>query len=310
MRKNISLLIFGNTTSSIKQITLSKPLIWISGLLLAIGLILTGIIIVDYGRLRISMPHSRQLESKISDHMNTIQFQRKHIQELGNEINVLKSDLVTLSQFEEKIRIIANIKDAQDQDQESLFGVGGNIPDDIDTAIQMTDDHSSLLRDMHEQTKQLDIASTSRVQGLQSLIQHLQDQQNFLASTPAIRPTDGWITSGFGYRTSPFTGQREFHKALDIATRKGSPVVASANGIVTHAGSKGLLGKVITIDHGHGMVSRYGHLDKTLRKSGETVKRGDEIGLVGTTGRTTGSHLHYEVLLNGLAMNPKQYILN
>lgn len=308
MRKKLSLLILSNTTSSIKQITLSKPLVWFFSLLLTICLISTVLVSIDYGRMKISVPHSRQLESNISDHLKTIRFQREHIQELGNEINALKSELVTLSEFEEKIRIIANIKKAHGQ--ESLFGVGGHIPEDIDTTIQIADDHSSLLRDMHEQTKQLDIASTSQEQSFQFLIQHLQDQQNILASTPAIRPTKGWVTSGFGYRTSPFTGQRVFHKALDIATQEGTPVVASADGIVTHAGSKGLLGKVIIIDHGHGMVTRYGHLSKTEKRSGEAVKRGDVIGLVGTTGRTTGPHLHYEVHLNGMPVNPNRYILN
>lgn len=308
MRKKLSLLILSNTTSSIRQITFSKPLVWFSSLLLMICLIVTGIIVIDYSRLRVSMPRSRYLKSEITSHLNTIQVQREHIQGLGDEINALKSKLVTLNQFEEKIRIIANIKEAPGQ--ESLFGVGGHILEDIDTRIQLAEDHSSLLRDMHEQTKHLAIVSTSQEQGFQSLIQHLQNKQNLLASTPAIRPTDGWVTSGFGYRISPFTGQRVFHKALDIAAREGTPVVASADGIVTHAGANGLLGKVIAIDHGHGMITRYGHLNKTEKRPGEKVKRGDRIGLVGTTGRTTGPHLHYEVYLNGIPVNPKKYILN
>ena len=133
---------------------------------------------------------------------------------------------------------------------------------------------------------------------------------DLLASTPAIRPTKGWKTSGFGYRVSPFTGLKEFHKGVDIATRKGTPIIASADGVVTFAGTKGMMGRVITIDHGHGMITRYGHLHKALKKRGDAVKRGEKIALVGSSGRSTGPHLHYEVLLNGLPVNPEKYILN
>ncbi|MBU4415374.1 MAG: M23 family metallopeptidase, partial [Proteobacteria bacterium] len=144
----------------------------------------------------------------------------------------------------------------------------------------------------------------------ESLFNNLEDQRNLLASTPAIRPTNGWISSKFGYRISPFTGFREFHKGLDIATRKGAPIVATADGVVTFVGVKGLIGKVIVIDHGHGMVTRYAHVHKALKKRGDVVKRGDTIALVGNTGRSTGSHLHYEVHLNGIPVNPAKYILN
>jgi len=213
-----------------------------------------------------------------------------------------------LNDFENKIRIIANIEKTADQD--SLFGVGGSIPDDLDTRIPLTEKHNSLMREMHEQTKQLELASGKQQEGFESLFNFLQDQRNLLSSTPAVRPVKGWTTSGFGYRKSPFTGLREFHKGLDIATRMATPVIATADGIVSFTGTKGLLGKVVTIDHGHGIVSRYGHLGKVLKKRGAAVKRGDIIARVGVTGRTTGPHVHYEVLLNGLPVNPIKYILN
>ncbi len=308
MQKTISLLILSNTSSLIRQMTLSKPLARCCIVLLAVRSIFTGLVFYDYGRMKIAIPHSRYLETKITDQLHTLKDHRQHIQALAGELNSLKAELVALNQFEEKIRIIANIKETPGQ--ESLFGVGGAIPEDIEKALPLTEDHSSLIRGIHQQTKQLELAAATQEHGFESLIKHLENQQNLLASTPAIRPTDGWVTSDFGYRTSPFTGQRVFHKALDIATREGTPIIASADGIVTYTGKKGLLGKVITIDHGHGMVTRYGHLNKALVKSGTLVKRGDEIGLVGTTGRTTGPHLHYEVHLNGVPVDPKRYILN
>ena len=124
------------------------------------------------------------------------------------------------------------------------------------------------------------------------------------------RPALGWPTSKFGYRHSPFTGKREFHKGLDIANRKGSPIVATADGIVTFTGRKGLLGEVLVVDHGHGIVTRYAHLDKIISKKGTRVERGQVIAHMGNSGRSTGPHLHYEVRLNGVPVNPTKYILN
>jgi len=97
---------------------------------------------------------------------------------------------------------------------------------------------------------------------------------------------------------------------LDIANQKGTPIIATADGVVTFAGSKALFGRMIKIDHGYGMVTIYGHLQKLLKKCGDSVKRGDIIAQMGDSGRSTGSHLHYAVLLNGVPVNPKKYILN
>jgi murein DD-endopeptidase MepM/ murein hydrolase activator NlpD len=145
---------------------------------------------------------------------------------------------------------------------------------------------------------------------LAKLFETLEGQRNLLASTPAIRPSSGWMTSRFGYRTSPFTGRKEFHKGVDIANRKGTAILATADGIVSFAGQKGAMGNIVVIDHGHGLVTRYAHLSKALKKRGEAVKRGDIIAQMGNSGRSTGPHLHYEVQLNGVPVNPAKYILN
>jgi murein DD-endopeptidase MepM/ murein hydrolase activator NlpD len=170
------------------------------------------------------------------------------------------------------------------------------------------------MRNMHEQIEEIGRASAGQQEELASLLKSLEDQQNLLASTPAIRPLSGnakfWITSRFGYRKSPFTGRRELHKGLDIASRKGTHIVATADGVVTFAGKKGLLGMTIVIDHGHGMKTRYGHNHKLLKKRGDKVKRWEPIALMGSTGRSTGPHTHYEVHLNGIPVNPAKYILN
>ncbi len=247
-------------------------------------------------------------QSDKSSQSDEIIRQRKQIQGFAEEIAGLKDELVELNNFEKKIRIIANIEKSDGQD--ALFGIGGSIPEDLDTQIPLTQRHNSLLRDMHEQVDQLHMASVNQSQGFVSLFKFLKDQQNLLASTPAVRPCQGWTTSRFGYRKSPFTGRREFHKGYDIANRKGTPIIATADGVVTYSGPKGLLGNMVMIDHGHGMVTRFGHIYKIVVKRGQTIKRGDTIALMGNTGRSTGPHVHYEVHLNGIPVNPEKYILN
>jgi murein DD-endopeptidase MepM/ murein hydrolase activator NlpD len=308
MRKKFSFFILSNSGSPIKQVTLSKGALSILGLVCFTCLLTITYLSYDYFRIRNKLVSHHALEKTLGSQADEIADQRRQIQNFATEINTLKSKLVELNSFEKKIRIIANL-DLSD-DTESLFGVGGSIPEDLDPGLELKKKHTTLLREMHEQVDQLNLASIQQSKGFESLYDFLENQRNLLASTPAIRPTKGWTTSTFGYRTSPFTGRREFHKGLDIASHIGTPVIAPADGVVKFVGTKGLLGKVIVIDHGHGMVTQYGHLNKALKQRGEAVKRGDIIAEMGNTGRSTGPHLHYEVHLSGIPVNPTQYILN
>ena len=124
------------------------------------------------------------------------------------------------------------------------------------------------------------------------------------AALPTLWPADGWVSGGYGYRRDPFTGDREFHPAIDISTRAGEPVYATAYGRVHSAARSGAYGNLIEIDHGFGIETRYGHLSEFAVAPGATVRRGDVIGYVGATGRATGSHVHYEVLADGAHVNP------
>jgi murein DD-endopeptidase MepM/ murein hydrolase activator NlpD len=130
-----------------------------------------------------------------------------------------------------------------------------------------------------------------------------------LRITPTIAPVKGIPTAGFGNRQDPFGVGREFHAALDISCPSGRPVVATADGMVTEAAYAGGLGKCVSVFHGLGVTTRYGHLSKILVKPGDKIKRGTLLGYSGSTGRSTGPHLHYEVLQNGTPVNPLQFIL-
>ena len=308
MRNKISFFILSRSGSPVKQITASKSFLRFLFLVVFAVLSLSIVGLYDYLHLRKSAADTQSFQETIASQHAEIIGQRKQIEKFAEEINGLKNRLAALGDFERKIRIIANLENSEEQ--EGLFGMGGPLPEDLDTRIPLKERHHSLMREMHQQTHGLVLATAHQENQFKSLIENLQGQVNLLASTPAIRPNDGWLTCGFGYRKSPFTGLKEFHKGIDIANRKGTPIVATADGVVTVAGRKGLLGKTIEIDHGHGIITRYGHAQKLLKKRGDKIKRGETIALIGNTGRTTGSHVHYEVLLNGIPVNPKKYILN
>ena len=312
MRKKISIVVLSNSGAPAKQICASKGSLRLVSVFLVACLIFLGYIIYDYFQLKKTTLQLKDREIHLTSELGEIENQRKQIQDFANEINSLKSKLVTLNNFETKIRIIADIEKTDESN--NLFGVGGSVPEDLDARLPLMEKHNSLMRDMHEQIDELDRASIYQQGEFESLLKSLEDQQNLLASTPAIRPISrgekSWVTSKFGYRQSPFTGQKEFHQGYDISTREGTPIMATADGVVIFVGRKGLLGNCIIIDHGHGMVTRYGHAEKFLKKRGEKVKRWEPIGLVGNTGRSTGPHVHYEVRLNGIPVNPEKYILN
>jgi murein DD-endopeptidase MepM/ murein hydrolase activator NlpD len=312
MRKKISFVVLSNSGAPAKQMSASKASIRLVGVFILACLISVGYVVYDYFQLKQTMVHLQTRASHLTNELSEIQSQRQQIQEFASEINSLKGHLVSLNNFEKKIRIIANIEKTDDSN--NIFGVGGSIPEDLDARLPLMEKHNSLMRDMHEQIDELNRASIHQKGEFESLLKSLEDQHNLLASTPAIRPISrgekSWVTSSFGFRRSPFTGQREFHRGFDISTRKGTPILATAEGVVTFAGKKGLLGNTLIIDHGHGMVTRYGHCSKFLKKRGEKVKRWEPIALVGNTGRSTGPHVHYEVRLNGIPVNPYKYILN
>jgi murein DD-endopeptidase MepM/ murein hydrolase activator NlpD len=136
----------------------------------------------------------------------------------------------------------------------------------------------------------------------------VEKREALLNATPSIWPIHGWLSAGFGMRPDPFTGAADFHPGLDISAEKGTPIHATASGTVELAAPSGDYGNLVVIDHGFGLVTRYGHMSKFAVWQGQEVKRGDIIGYVGSTGRATGPHLHYEVLANGKLMNPIQLL--
>lgn len=165
----------------------------------------------------------------------------------------------------------------------------------VNDFLAMLDD---LSRQLDDRGQQLNV--------LESLLINRNLQAEVL---PAGRPIDkGWLSSHFGMRTDPFTGKREHHNGLDFAGKDGSDVLAVASGVVTWAGRRYGYGNLVEINHGNGYVTRYGHNKEILVKVGEPVKKGQVLSLMGSTGRSTGPHVHFEVLFNGRAVNPYDYV--
>jgi murein DD-endopeptidase MepM/ murein hydrolase activator NlpD len=136
----------------------------------------------------------------------------------------------------------------------------------------------------------------------------VERRQTLAAATPSIWPVTGWLTSYYGNRRDPFTGGRNFHPGLDISATPGQPVVATANGRVVTAGHNGNYGNLVVIEHGFGLTTKYGHLARFGVMNGQQVSRGDVIGYVGSTGRSTSPHLHYEIWMNDQLMNPMRLL--
>ena len=155
----------------------------------------------------------------------------------------------------------------------------------------------------------LDNEAHRKEASLRELSEYFEDQKSMLASTPSVWPTQGWVTSDFGARMDPYNADRSMHQGLDISTPHGQGVITPSDGTVVFNGTEGGYGKVLVVDHGYGVKTRYGHLSETFVRLGEKVARGQKIAAVGNTGRSTGPHLHYEVRVNGIPENPRKFSL-
>lgn len=309
MRKRMKIWFHTGNTSDIKEFSINRGVLGFLVLITVSAIAGASFIGYDYLRLKNISFDNASLNHAITSQKDEILNQRNQIQTFAGEIEVLKKQVDNLSKFEDKVRLIADIK--QTSDSSGLIGIGGIPKDELDPDIPLEEKHNNLMREMHLQVSQTNLAAKKQALDFENLIKLLEKKRNLLASTPSIRPVDGgWLTSKFGYRKSPFTGRKEFHSGLDIANKPGTKIIATANGRVSYAAGKMYIGNLIVIDHGYGRVTKYGHLKKILVKSGQEVKRGDVIALLGNTGRSTGPHVHYEVRINGAPVNPLKYILN
>jgi murein DD-endopeptidase MepM/ murein hydrolase activator NlpD len=228
--------------------------------------------------------------------------QTTYIAALNKKVEEFQQHIQRLKEFDVKLRIIANLENAQETG--SFLGVGGVTPSEPEQGAE-TD-----LQKIKTELDRLCTEAEFREKSFQELHSFLEGKKRELACTPAIWPVRGWLTSGFGYRIDPFTGLRQFHEGIDIANRMGTPIMAPADGIVSRCSNNFGFGLTVEINHGYGILTRYAHLSKAYVSVGKRVKRGERIAAMGNSGRATGPHLHYEVRLNNVPINPRNYILN
>jgi hypothetical protein len=239
------------------------------------------------------------------------QTQKEQIVRIYGRMQEIHSRLLLLAHEEKKIRLILN--SSSDAEADTLLGEGGGDPPRMAPSVLIQkgpEGMSELMSEMDTQMVALRSGVSRQEVSLASLRNSIRREQSRWAYTPSIWPVHGVLTSGFGWRNSPFGVGRDFHPGIDIAGPTGIPVVATAEGTVLAAGWDQGYGKSIRILHGEGLETLFGHLDSVVVSPGERVSRGEVIGYLGNTGLSTGPHLHYEILRNNRPVNPTRYIID
>jgi murein DD-endopeptidase MepM/ murein hydrolase activator NlpD len=322
VHERYTLILVTDELSPVRRLQISRRTIQraLGGAALAALILTAGLI--DWIRLRAEAVEVTVLREESKRHQG-------ELAELGSEVGGLSQELERLRELERKVRVIANLpgamREARVPDQPGQGG-GDELPAPLLSPSEPPPEASEADEDLGAVATpdgRMDPAALARVQSrakhlasqvptrklsLLDLLDGLEGQTQKLAATPSIWPTSGYVTSGYGNRVSPFTGLVQFHAGLDIAADFGTIVVAPASGRVVVSGENGALGRMVELDHGYGLRSHYGHLTKTLVQRGQTVQRGEPIGTVGSTGRSTGPHLHYGVEVNGRTVDPTDYI--
>lgn len=216
---------------------------------------------------------------------------------LVQELSGVRETLQRLSALERQLRIMAGLE----LTSEDKIGIGG------------AEEKAETLSSSGEASQKVETIKSevqTDTQNFQETKEWLESNNNFLQRLPSIWPVKGWVTSEFGERISPFTGLKEFHQGIDIVNQIGTPVVAPADGVVKLVEKDPVYGVTLTISHGSGYTTFYAHLDRVAVKPGQKVTRGAVVAWLGNTGRTSGMHLHYEVRINDVAVNPRIYLLD
>jgi murein DD-endopeptidase MepM/ murein hydrolase activator NlpD len=226
-----------------------------------------------------------------------------HLNAMALRLGDLQAQMMRLDGLGERLAKIAGLKPEELQSLQlgsapPRGGAESSIPSRNFTVSEFSELLAKLAHQVDERSDQLGV--------LEALLVQTSANRKFL---PTLAPiVDGWYSSNFGYRIDPFTGAKSFHEGIDFPASAGTSIVAAASGKVVYAGYHAEYGKIIEIDHGNGLLSRYAHASQIFVNEGDLVVRGQRLGSVGSTGRSTGPHLHFEVRLNGVPQNPARFL--
>jgi len=300
-KEYLNFLIFGHKTLKPRHFKISKKTFRIILYVITFIVLSTIFFLCDYIQLKRKAIELSRLQQETESQRSQIHFFSSRLEDLEKQLSKLKD-------FDRRIRIIANLE--KGEETSSFIGMGGPSPSDIREKLRLEKDEKGLIQQIRSDIERIQSELLSREESFSELEKILETKKNILSHTPSIWPAKGWLTSGFGFRTNPFTGLTQMHEGIDISNRVGTIVISPADGIVSEIGNDWVNGKFLVISHGFGMTTHYSHLNKVFIKIGQKVKRGDKIAEIGVTGKATGPHLHYEVRLNGVPVNPIRYILN
>lgn len=252
----------------------------------------------------LSVSGVKHFRAELQDQQETLgglqQEAQNHLDALTLNLGQLQSQMIRLNVVGRRIANKAGI-DANEFNFSELPAVGGLESG----SVVQSHDFEKLMTDIQSFSAQLEQREL-QMDVLDAFYTHRSVDQEFM---PTGKPVNsGWLSSKYGWRTDPFSGRRAFHHGIDFAGKKGSTVIAVASGVVSWASKKGGYGNLVEIDHGEGYTTRYGHNQKILVRAGDTVRQGQAIGRMGSTGHSTGPHVHFEVLLDQKKINPHKYI--
>ena len=295
-KKFFSLIIVPNSRKSSKNITISqKKIKALLGISAFVVVLLIGFL-ADYFSMNVTRVKFRELSKE-----NLMQ--KETIANYESYIARLKTTLENFENYAKKLNIMAGLKSPEVLKELGVGGPGVGKEEEANASPSASQSLSfSSVKNLSQQADNIE-------KNLGTLVNFFEAQASRLASTPTIRPTAGWPSSAFGWRSDPFTGKQTFHQGIDFATNFGNPVVATADGLVVELKNDKMLGNSILLSHDGGYATLYGHLSKFLVKPGQKVKKGETIGLVGQTGKALGPHVHYEIRINNRAVNPYAWIL-
>jgi murein DD-endopeptidase MepM/ murein hydrolase activator NlpD len=283
-----------------QQIKLNKVMLYtILGMssILCISLVIMVISLANTNyALHTSLDNVSQLEQLSNQ-------QKQEINDLRNRTSTINQKLTALSELEEKVRSMVGLKIPTENASPSTTSRSFDRSAYGTDADELTSD--ALDGNLDVLAAEMD----SKIDNFSELITDVDDQLKILDARPDLVPTKGKVTSKFGYRVSPFTGKRQFHQGIDIANDKGTPVYAAGTGIVTFSGWNAGYGKTIIVSHGNGYRSVYAHNNENLVEAGKKVKKGDIIAKMGSTGKSTGPHLHFEIHSKGAQINPENILI-
>lgn len=227
---------------------------------------------------------------------------------LGDRLEGMQKEMTRLQEFDRKIRNLAQLGSSVTEPTAGMGG-GGELESES-LARSMRLEKEQLMAQIEKEITLLEGAAKHQEARFSELKIFLENKRYRLSATPSIWPVRGWVTTGFGYRRSPFTGHRQLHEGLDIAAAAGTPVAAPANGTVLFSGHMAGWGNVLILNHEYGYRTFFAHNSRNAVSPGKKVKRGEVIAYVGSTGQSTGPHLHYEILVNGIPRDPLNYFID